>query len=377
MIPLTTQFLSPERSDAATVGNQHALFEATPLILELLDAMPNGVVILNPQRQIVHFNRAFAGTVTESGPALGLRPGEILNCEHAWENPAGCGTSTHCATCGAARAIQSAQQGTVAMEDCRLNIGSGDDVAALDLRVWATPFAMAGEQFTIFAVNDISGEKRRKALERIFFHDIRNSAGAISGVAQLLELADATDIEEIHSYGELLSMASERLLDEIQSQRQLLAAESGELAVTLDSVDTLAFLEELVPRYRSHEVAEGRGLVVAATCEQHRLETDPALLGRVIGNMVKNALEATQRGDTVTVSCEEINGGVRFWVHNPGFIPRNVQLQLFQRSFSTKGDGRGLGTFSMKLLAERYLGGGVDFISTRAGGTTFMVTLPR
>jgi signal transduction histidine kinase len=377
MSTLSSHFLSPERSSPEAVSAQHARFAANPLLIQLLDAMPNGVVILNRDRQIVHFNQAFSATIGENTTALGVRPGEILNCEHAWENDAGCGTSANCATCGAARAIQSAQLGTMAMEDCRMNVGSGEATGALDLRIWATPLTMDAESFTIFAVNDISGEKRRKALERIFFHDIRNTAGAISGVAQLLELVDASDVDEVHGYGELLALASDQLLDEIYSQRQLLAAESGELAVALDDIDSLSFLQDLALRYRSHDVAEGRHLLLAATCEQHRVATDPALLGRIIGNMVKNALEATPVDGSVTISCEESGSGVRFWVHNPGFIPRNVQLQLFQRSFSTKGDDRGLGTFSMKLLAERYLGGHVDFISTRAGGTTFMCSLPR
>jgi signal transduction histidine kinase len=44
---------------------------------------------------------------------------------------------------------------------------------------------------------------------------------------------------------------------------------------------------------------------------------------------------------------------------------------VFQRSFSTKGTGRGLGTYSIKLLTERYLGGRVWFESAEGHGTTF------
>lgn len=65
-----------------------------------------------------------------------------------------------------------------------------------------------------------------------------------------------------------------------------------------------------------------------------------------------------------------------FWVHNPSVIPLEVQLQLFQRSFSTKGLGRGIGTYSVKLLTEKYLGGKVYFKSNEDEGTTFYVELP-
>jgi signal transduction histidine kinase len=67
---------------------------------------------------------------------------------------------------------------------------------------------------------------------------------------------------------------------------------------------------------------------------------------------------------------------VRFLVHNDGVIAPEVQLRVFQRSFSTKARGRGLGTYGMKLLGERVLGGEVSFRSEPASGTTFLLTLP-
>ncbi len=58
-------------------------------------------------------------------------------------------------------------------------------------------------------------------------------------------------------------------------------------------------------------------------------------------------------------------------------IPYDVQLQLFQRSFSTKGIGRGIGTYSIKLLTENYLKGSVNFISNENEGTLFTIELNR
>lgn len=51
-------------------------------------------------------------------------------------------------------------------------------------------------------------------------------------------------------------------------------------------------------------------------------------------------------------------------------------LRIFQRSFSTKGaKGRGLGTYSMKLFGETYLGGQVSFRSS--AGAAQSLTNPR
>jgi sensor histidine kinase regulating citrate/malate metabolism len=63
-------------------------------------------------------------------------------------------------------------------------------------------------------------------------------------------------------------------------------------------------------------------------------------------------------------------------VKNSLLIPHDVQLQIFQKSFSTKGKGRGLGTFSIKLLTERYLGGTVHFVSSEETGTVFTIEFP-
>jgi signal transduction histidine kinase len=54
-------------------------------------------------------------------------------------------------------------------------------------------------------------------------------------------------------------------------------------------------------------------------------------------------------------------------------MPDHVRAHVFQRSFSTKGAGRGLGTYSVKLLTESYLAGQAWFESTTGQGTTFHV----
>jgi sensor histidine kinase regulating citrate/malate metabolism len=91
--------------------------------------------------------------------------------------------------------------------------------------------------------------------------------------------------------------------------------------------------------------------------------------------MIKNALEAESGKSQVVLKCQQNGVGDRFSVHNQTFIPRDIQLQLFKRSFTTKGVGRGIGTYSMKLLGEKYLNGKVGFESTPEEGTTFFIDL--
>jgi len=184
------------------------------------------------------------------------------------------------------------------------------------------------------------------------------------------------DSPENHELGELEELAGQ-LLEEIESQRDLTYAESGDLEADFQPLTTLAFLGRMRTLYSRHPVAQGKNLVLQDPWNG-TITTDQRLLGRVLGNMIKNALEASESGDTVSVRCEEFGSQVAFRVHNAKVMPEEVQMQVFQRSFSTKGGaGRGIGTHSMKLFGERYLKGEVSFTSRAPEGTTFSLILPK
>jgi signal transduction histidine kinase len=174
----------------------------------------------------------------------------------------------------------------------------------------------------------------------------------------------------------MLSEGLDRLLDEISSQKDLLAAESHELACHPSWLSALDVTRAVARIHAGHPVARGREVVANEDGGEIALLTDPAILGRALGNMVKNALEASPEGSVVSIGYMLDPMGVRFFVHNPGVMPRRIQLKVFSRSFSTKGEGRGLGTYSIKLLTERYLKGEVGFSSTEEDGTTFYIRLP-
>ena len=92
--------------------------------------------------------------------------------------------------------------------------------------------------------------------------------------------------------------------------------------------------------------------------------------------IIKNALEATPEGGEVRVWCERDETRAVFRVWNEGELPASTRRRLFERYFTTKGGaGRGLGTYSMKLIGERCLGGEVGF-DTSSEGTTFWICLP-
>jgi signal transduction histidine kinase len=288
---------------------------------------------------------------------------------------AGCGTSEFCSTCGAVQVILSGLRGHEDVSECRI---ATEDRGAYDLLVRSKPLEVAGERFTVFSIRDISHEKRRRLLERLFFHDILNTAGGLRGMSELLDTV--RDEEEFTRTKQLIHGLAEELIEEIEAQRDLAAAENDELEIAVKPFEPDKLVERVVSAYRNHGDAQWRWLRTDLPHRLPKMESDPRLLRRILGNMIKNGLEATSSGGTVTVSVSEKseNGraGIEFSVHNERFMPKRVQLQVFQRSFSTKSDDRGLGTYSMRLLGEYYLGGRVRFVSDEEKGTTFFAWIP-
>jgi hypothetical protein len=343
-----------------------------------MDVVPLPVIVLNSKRQVLAANRAMLELLNMAeDDAIGKRTGELIGCTHWAEGPDGCGTARSCATCGAVQAMLECQvqEGTVTRE-CRVSYDGPDAAQALDLRVTASALELEGERFTVCILEDISDRKRLAVLSRLFFHDVLNTASCIQGCSYLLARLAGED-GDAKEWCQRLSDLTRQLVDDIEAQRDLMYAEAGDLTVRPERVATAPLLDSLRRYYATHLVAEGRQVVVDAVWHGS-LTTDPRLLRRILGNMIKNALEATEAGGTVTLSCEETPAEVIFRVHNTAVMPEEVQLQIFQRSFSTKEQpGRGIGTYSMKLLGERYLRGRLTFTSGAPEGTTFTLALPK
>jgi PAS domain-containing protein len=333
----------------AEIEGQTELFGKLPQLRQLIDHMPDVVLFLNENSQVVFANRAAAALLGLDDPAkmYGMHPGEILDCSHAVESDAGCGMTPFCGTCGAFKAIDSGLRGQEDTQECRLT--RSKDRTAVEFRVRSSSITLEGWRFVFFVLTDISDEKRRRVLERIFFHDIMNTAGNIHGFAEILRDAGPYYADE---FRETIHELSGRLIHEIESQREFLAAENGDLIVHPVSTESIPLLREVVDSNRRHEVAQGREIIIDPAAQQIEFTSDTTLLGRVLNNMTKNALEASDPGGTVTLSCDRDGDTVRFRVH------------------------RGLGTYGMKLLTERYLNGTVSFTTSQEEGTTFTASYP-
>lgn len=368
------------RASDEEIEKDYGLLRRFENLTDIINGLPYIIVILNKERQLVYCNQFLVDLLgaRDISILLGIRPGELINCIHAKETAGGCGTTESCRYCGAVNAIMEClNTGKRSQGECRIMSKSatyGD--ISYDFFVSAAPFRYQEQDFVILSFNDISNEKRRKVLEKLFLHDILNTAGGLRGFLEFLNtFPDDKDKEELLKVAMSLS---DQMIDEIVAQRELLAAEQGELVPRMESVHCQRMLEQISQQIAFHPVATEKKITTDFPDQDVLLITDPILLRRVLLNMVKNALEASSLGQTVTIWYEKHDKAKKltFFVNNSGVMSHEVQSQIFQRSFSTKSDSRGVGTYSIKLLGEKYLKGKVSFSSTQLGGTTFSITLP-
>ncbi|HSN14940.1 MAG TPA: PAS domain-containing sensor histidine kinase [Anaeromyxobacteraceae bacterium] len=371
--PLSSHFLPAGRAEPDAVRRQAARLASSPVVAALFQAAGGAVAIVNARRQVLAVNEpALELFGRGAAEALGLRPGEALGCTRAADGPDGCGTGAACASCGAALAMILAERRRRPEErDCTITVIRGAQRVDLDLRVRAAPLEIEGEPCTLLGVTDVSAERRRQMLERSFSDDLLKQFAALRAASTAL--GDRPSQEAVARVRQLVLQLDRAL----RIQRALAAGVGGAL---VPQPRTVAIADELAHLSHAAEqsaVARGRRVEVVWPPPGEMMAIDSALLQHVLLAMTLNALEATRGGGTVRVGVDVGEALVSFRVWNAGTIPAALTHRIFQRYFTTRGPGRGNGTWSMKVVGEEALRGEVGFRTSEVGGTTFWITVPR
>lgn len=374
-----TFFDSPERISNEEVLAEIIQFKENSLLNQLLEGYQELAIIINNNRQLVAFNSKALESFRAKDyfDVIGKRIGEAIHCVHSDANENGCGTSYFCRECGAARAIKkTSEKEIIANEECRISISVDGNIVALDFLVHTQPISFDGRKYTLFTVKDISSNKRRDALERIFFHDVLNTVQAIKGLVEILP--DVNDDESKQTITSAIISSTKQLSHEIKSQSALRSAEDGRLEPDFTITTANRILEGVAELYENNPSYNDRKLTIKYSDEIFQLTTDIALAVRSLGNLTKNALEASQNDEEVIIRTELLENEIVFHVHNNKVIPENIQNQLFNRSFSTKtSKGHGIGLYSVKLIVHQYLKGRISFVSNETERTIFSIYLPQ
>ncbi len=299
-----------------------------------------------------------------------MQVGDLLGCRYADMAEGGCGQGENCNRCLVRDAMNRAlEDGTAQSVSLYESLNPREDAP---LKVTARAFHEDGQRYVILVLQDLSAEYRRREMEHIFFHDLNNVVGALRNVEHLSDIYRDDPI----ALCRFVKRQAMLLAEEIASQRLLTQVATDSVEVSLQPVHLPQVTEEAIETVSAYPEAANKSFILAPTLIDVVTRSDPVLVRRVLINLLKNAVEASNRDAQVHIRLAYSKDWVETTVHNPEPVPQAQLPAVFQRSGSSKGEARGLGCWSAKLLAENYLDGILDFTSSPDQGTTFTLRLP-
>jgi len=256
-------------------------------------------------------------------------------------------------------------------EDRRLLAAFVAQVAAAaharDLRREAAAAAALGE------VNEL-----RAALLAAVSHDLRSPLASIKASVTSLRQSDVRWSEEdTQAFLATIDEETDRLTAVVGKLLDMSRLQAGALTIDLRPVG----LDEIVPRALASLSRADRRVDLDVPESLSRVRADPALLERVVANVVDNAVTWSPPDRPVSVLASQIGDRVELRVidRGPGIDASHAGLvfEPFQRlgdAPGARGAGVGLGLAVARGFAEA-MGGRIDLEETPGGGTTVVVSL--
>ena len=252
-----------------------------------------------------------------------------------------------------------------------LRIGGGD----LSTQVTAEPTREIGILSRELEAMRQALESRDRQLKLMLggvAHEVKNPLGGMELFAGLLdeELGGAKpDVTEAQAH-------LQKIRRELQYLKRIVEdflAFAKEQRVQLATVDARALLDGAAQHLAGEAAARGVKLTVEA--DAGHVEVDASLMTSALVNLVKNAVQVSQSGQTVSLRGRSLGGEYELSVHDEGpGIPADVQARIFEPFFTTREKGTGLGLPLAKKLAEAHRG--TLRLDSKPGATTFILTLP-
>jgi len=209
-------------------------------------------------------------------------------------------------------------------------------------------------------------------------HELRTPVSIMNAAADVtLSQADRDPVEYRDALGVMVQQGS-RLARLVDDMLVLARADGGGYPIQLDDVDVDVVVADGIEELASRATA--KHIRVTSQLEAVSLKADEALLRRMFGNLLSNALIYTPDGGTVDVRVTAHSGGARILVadNGPGIseVDRERVFERFVRLDSARSaGGAGLGLSIARWIAEAH-GGQVELLNSGADGSVFAVTLP-
>ncbi len=225
-------------------------------------------------------------------------------------------------------------------------------------RLFETPVQWQGQDAVLVSLEDITADKEveriRVDVERIIHHDIRSPLCGIIGITALM-LEKPKGWEGTEECLKGIKEGAEQVCNLVDQMSLIYKLEGGQWQCPLQPVDLGEILAGMTRRLQLYANQHRVGLQVAAEMVTGQQDAtccgNQMLLAMLLENLLKNAIEASQTGDLVTVDLRTQQDRLRLTVTNPGSLPATIRDRFFEKYVTHgKENGTGLGTYLCKLV---------------------------
>ncbi|MGC9323115.1 MAG: XrtA/PEP-CTERM system histidine kinase PrsK [Desulfomonilia bacterium] len=243
-----------------------------------------------------------------------------------------------------------------------------DDIDLLSAIASQTSAALMSARFA----KKLAENKEIDAYNRVsayVLHDLKNAAGNLSLILQNApRFISQKEFQE-----DMLGTIAEALarIDKVTGK---LATIPGKEELTTQVIPVAEFLDSLLGRLQPRLNTIRCARQVEETLQ---VTTDPAVLDKIMENLVVNATEALPSDGEITISAGENEAEIFISVadNGPGMPEEFVRERLFRPFQTTKKKGSGLGLWQVKNLTEQ-IGARIEVENRPGRGATFTIVLP-
>lgn len=227
-----------------------------------------------------------------------------------------------------------------------------------------------------------ASDKLKSAFINNISHEIRTPLNGILGFGQILTEEDLTQ-QEREAYSDMLNQSSMRLINTVTNIMDIAMLSSGNQKVFVNEFDPQKTIHDVISKFTVPCKEKGieLSLLPSSLDSSIKLKTDNDLFGKILFQLVDNAVKFTHEG-TINIGVEEHPNELHFFVKDTGIgISEEKQQQVFDsfiqedNATTRKYEGNGIGLSIAKGFTE-LLNGKIWLLSEKGKGSTFYFSVP-
>ena len=238
---------------------------------------------------------------------------------------------------------------------------------------------VAKEQAQIAARHERLAREQRDELVATVTHDLATPLAAIQGTIQFVQKHAALSALDMPRLLVRIETAAARATSLVRTLRDVRSLEDDALALNIQRADLRSIIE---PTVRMLDRMSDRHSIALTMPESPLpLECDVERIGRVVENLLTNAIKYSPDGGPVEVSVVDDGGFAAVVVADRGIgIPTAGRDRIFELGYRTENAaavaaGLGLGLYIASAIVRRH-GGRLDATERATGGSVFTLRLP-